>query len=220
MSGSERGALLRQFPLSFDQWPIATREAMLRAPVQQCGRCNASRSVRFHQRSNAGIAQETFAESPVNVIFQFDVLCPRSFMPGFGAEFLIGRSNASRSGGVSGTQSIAPLDYTQQMFPFTAPGGGHGIPEPERYKLNEAGPVAVRQITASVPAAKTLGPAFFRQGSAPLLFLRNKPTQMFTLGMKRRFHLERGASFRAIQFNQMTACGAMLRAPRQQEAEW
>jgi hypothetical protein len=36
---------------------------------------------------------------------------------------------------------------------------------------------------------------------------------MLAFGVKRHFRLKRGATPRAIQFNQMTARGAMLRAP-------
>ena len=50
---------------------------------------------------------------------------------------------------------LAVVFNLQQMLPFVASRGGHGINKPERNELNESRKITVRQVTAFVPAKKT-----------------------------------------------------------------
>jgi hypothetical protein len=101
---------------------------------------------------------------------------------------VITRSNASRSGNIHvrrhfGARSIAPRGDDKKMFPFPTPRSRQRIPQPERDELDEARFIAVRQITAFMPAFEALRLGLFRQRLIPVVFTGDETTEMFAFGL-------------------------------------
>jgi len=65
--------------------------------------------------------------------------------------------------------ALLPIVFNfQQMPPFTAPGNRQGIRQPKGDELNQPRFVAVRKITAFMPAAKPTLNVILGQGTRPL----------------------------------------------------
>ena len=70
------------------------------------------------------------------------------------------------------------------MLPFAATGGGHGIGEMEGDELDETGEIAVRQITALMPAEETEGALLVRERTQPALIVGHQFAQVFAFGSR------------------------------------
>ena len=115
----------------------------------------------FGYRGHARIAKTTSTMAPVQIVLQLHPLFPGGFFAGI-----------SR----------------QQMFPFAPARGGQGIPQTKSDKLHQPRPVAVRKITAFMPALVSGRQGSLTPNPAPMLFPGHQPAQMFTFGSGRSFH--------------------------------
>lgn len=84
--------------------------------------------------------------------------------------------------------AFADIFNTKQMFSFAAAGGGHRIFQPERDELNEIRLIAMRQVTAFVPAEETEGTLHIGQGMRPLVLVLDQTAKVFAFGTRRRDH--------------------------------
>jgi hypothetical protein len=71
------------------------------------------------------------------------------------------------------------------VFPITATRDGHGIGKPEGNELDEAGEIAVRQITALVPAEESEGAFLIRERTRPAVLVGHQFPEVFAFGSRR-----------------------------------